>query len=114
MGVKLVLTADYLKVDPLPQAKHLMLMKSPDFSRRVSPPLVRILSRKHHRSVQVKDLMVPPPPVHPFSFHSFILPLSLLKVPFFISQSDIASVLSPVHPLLNFITSLRLAQRATA
>lgn len=44
MGVKLVLTADYLKVDPLPQAKHLMLMKSPDFSRLVSPPLVRILS----------------------------------------------------------------------
>lgn len=42
MGVKLVLTADYLKVDPLPQAKHLMLMKSADFSRHVSPPLVRI------------------------------------------------------------------------
>lgn len=36
MGVKLVLTADYLKVDPLPQAKHWMPMKS--------PPLVCILS----------------------------------------------------------------------
>lgn len=45
MAVKLVLTADYLKVDPLPQAEHLMLMKSPAFSRRGSPPLVRVLSQ---------------------------------------------------------------------
>lgn len=57
MGVKLVLTTDYLKVDLLPQAKHLMLMKFPDFFRRVSPPLVRIPSL---------DLVkvTPPPVIH--------------------------------------------------
>lgn len=64
MGVKLVLTAiyGYLKVDPLPQAKHLMLMKSPDFSQRFS-------SRTYSaaKASQVKDLMVDQPP--PQSIH---------------------------------------------
>lgn len=58
-------------------------------------------------------------PVHPFSLRTVILPLSLWKVPFLKknSQSDTAaraSVLSPAHPFLDFITSLRSAQRATA
>lgn len=87
MAVKLVLMADYLKVNLLPQAM-------------VAFPFPRACSAARSGEAMAfgpgKGERIRPPPIHPFSFRSFILPLSLLKLPFF--YSSVRRCRPPLHP----------------